>query len=92
MQLRSFLLLTSAALPGVRGVRRGLEYATILTRDNRPSESYDYIVVGGGTSGLTVADRLTEDGKTTVLVVEYGELGTKLISFEIQLSMLSLGS
>ncbi len=23
---------------------------------------YDYIVVGGGTSGLTVADRLTEDG------------------------------
>ncbi|KAL2182229.1 alcohol oxidase [Thermothelomyces heterothallicus CBS 203.75] len=35
---------------------------------------YDYIVVGGGTAGLTVADRLTEDGKTTVLVVEYGQL------------------
>lgn len=24
---------------------------------------YDYIIVGGGTSGLTVADRLTENAK-----------------------------
>ncbi|KAK4032102.1 hypothetical protein C8A01DRAFT_51032 [Parachaetomium inaequale] len=37
-------------------------------------EQYDYIIVGGGTAGLTVANRLTEDGKTTVLVVEYGQL------------------
>jgi hypothetical protein len=27
--------------------------------------SYDYIIVGGGTSGLTVADRLTEDSSST---------------------------
>ncbi|KAL2142005.1 hypothetical protein VTI28DRAFT_1695 [Corynascus sepedonium] len=39
-------------------------------------EQYDYIIVGGGTAGLTVADRLTEDGKTTVLVVEYGQLSS----------------
>jgi len=32
---------------------------------------YDYIVVGGGQSGLTVANRLSE-GKATVLVIEYG--------------------
>ena len=25
------------------------------------ASSYDYVIVGGGTSGLTVADRLTED-------------------------------
>lgn len=37
-------------------------------------EEYDYIIVGAGTAGLTVANRLTEDGTTTVLVVEYGEL------------------
>ncbi|KAK4168133.1 putative GMC oxidoreductase [Cladorrhinum sp. PSN259] len=37
-------------------------------------KEYDYVIVGGGTAGLTVADRLTEDGKTTVLVLEYGQL------------------
>ncbi|EFQ25209.1 GMC oxidoreductase [Colletotrichum graminicola] len=35
--------------------------------------SYDYIIVGGGLSGLVVANRLTEDFETTVLVVEYGD-------------------
>lgn len=33
---------------------------------------YDYIVCGGGTSGLTVATRLTENKNVTVLVVEAG--------------------
>ncbi|KAK3332867.1 hypothetical protein B0T19DRAFT_457854 [Cercophora scortea] len=37
-------------------------------------QSYDYVIIGGGTAGLTVADRLTEDGKTTVLVIEHGPL------------------
>lgn len=36
--------------------------------------SYDYIVAGGGTSGLTVADRLTAAfPSSSVLVVEYGQ-------------------
>jgi len=36
---------------------------------------YDYVIIGGGTAGLTVADRLTADGKLSVLVIEYGPLG-----------------
>lgn len=34
---------------------------------------YDYIVVGVGASGLTVANRLSEDPETSVLVIEAGE-------------------
>ena len=36
-------------------------------------EEYDFIVVGGGTSGLMVANRLTENPDTKVLVIEAGD-------------------
>ncbi|TLS22180.1 uncharacterized protein PpBr36_09989 [Pyricularia pennisetigena] len=37
------------------------------------SEGYDYVIVGGGTSGLVLANRLSADPTKTVLVVEYGD-------------------
>lgn len=36
-------------------------------------ESYDYIIVGGGTAGCILADKLTADGKNQVLLLEAGD-------------------
>lgn len=39
---------------------------------------YDYVVVGGGTSGLVVATRLSESSNKTVLVVEHGDFANTI--------------
>ncbi|TFK33633.1 hypothetical protein BDQ12DRAFT_690833 [Crucibulum laeve] len=39
---------------------------------NIANHTFDYVIVGGGTAGLTIANRLTEHPRTTVLVVEAG--------------------
>ncbi|KAK4169855.1 oxygen-dependent choline dehydrogenase [Cladorrhinum sp. PSN259] len=46
----------------------------VLTDLGQLKDSYDYIIAGGGLSGLVVANRLSANPKTTVLVVEYGDL------------------
>jgi choline dehydrogenase len=45
------------------------------------ARKYDYIVIGGGTAGLAVAARLTEDAAINVLVLEAGE-NRLVVSFQ----------
>ncbi len=37
-----------------------------------PDENFDYVIVGAGSAGCVLADRLSADGRHKVLVIEYG--------------------
>ncbi|KAI9147375.1 GMC oxidoreductase family protein [Paramyrothecium foliicola] len=43
-------------------------------RDVVDEEAFDYIIVGAGVAGTTLADRLTADGTSRVLLLEAGQL------------------
>ncbi|KAF2802690.1 choline dehydrogenase [Mytilinidion resinicola] len=62
--LFSILVPGAVALPASNG--------QIVGRDTVDGSTYDYVIVGGGLSGLVVANRLSENPKNTVLVIEYG--------------------
>jgi len=47
-------------------------WATSTRLTSVTQETVDYVIVGAGSAGCVLADRLTEDGKDSVLVLEYG--------------------
>src|SRR5258706_1783196 len=39
---------------------------------DRDAETFDYVIVGAGSAGCVLADRLTEDCSSSVLLLEFG--------------------
>jgi choline dehydrogenase-like flavoprotein len=67
--------MTSGKQNGVHGANGvyGHEGSALCSVEEFVKHKYDFVVVGGGTAGLCVAARLTEDSNMTVGVLEAGE-------------------
>ncbi|KAJ1300922.1 hypothetical protein OPQ81_003348 [Rhizoctonia solani] len=71
----SMKLLYSLSIIGTAGVVAGKVSRSSISTDGAEfsSKTFDYVVIGGGTAGLTLAARLAENPSTTVGVIEAGE-------------------
>jgi choline dehydrogenase len=80
-----------AALPAIRSKilertktfknSKECEKVADIIDDGGEKETFDYIVVGGGTAGLTIAARLAEDPSISVAVIEAGPKSHILSTF-----------
>ena len=63
-QLFLLLLLAplSSCVPAVTFAPRA-----VIVDDSQLRREYDYVIIGGGTSGLVIANRLTENPKGRIL-------------------------
>ena len=63
------LLTTTLAVAAILGITSALPNSAGQTQANALNDTWDYVIVGGGVTGLVVANCLTEDKKSKLRCV-----------------------
>ncbi|GAA5928009.1 hypothetical protein JCM1841_001819 [Sporobolomyces salmonicolor] len=72
----SFAALASSAHATAAGNWKLKQRSTVTDASSLSDQTFDYVIVGGGTAGLVIANRLSENSSITVAVIEAGTDGS----------------
>ncbi|GAA5959711.1 hypothetical protein JCM21900_001400 [Sporobolomyces salmonicolor] len=72
----SFAALASSAHGTAAGNWKLKQRSTVTDASSLSDQTFDYVIVGGGTAGLVIANRLSENSSITVAVIEAGTNGS----------------
>ncbi|KAH7061459.1 glucose-methanol-choline oxidoreductase [Macrophomina phaseolina] len=81
-RVKSVIFAFSVFLLGLTGPHGSFAAPIKSLKRQAVEDQYDFVICGGGTAGLVLANRLTESGRFRVLVLEAGPEPTEVAAYE----------